>query len=744
MALVFFASQADSAHARHTRWDFAFEIMRLENSASNSPNIPALRQTIFAVSALIIVIFLIYGNAFDCSWHLDDKPNITDNPRIHLSGLHWQGIKAALYSDQRNPGVLYRPVAALSFALNYYFGGLDVAGYHLVNIIIHVIASIFLFLFIHNTMHLPSLRGRYGSKGYFIALLSTFLWAIHPIQTQGVTYIVQRMASLAGMFYIMAMYFYLRARTASGKMQRIAFGALCISAFLLALGSKENAILLPLSLLLFEILLFQDTRSRALSGNLKTISLLVGITVLVGGGYLFYREEGLLSFFSGYQDRPFTLYQRLLTEPRVLLFYVSQLLYPSPERFSVAHSMEISTSLFHPVTTLPSILVIIGSIAFLVLRAKRMPLISFSFLFFLVNHAVESTILPLELVFEHRNYIPSMMFFIPFAMALALALERYEDKKAMKGVFVIFIILVLVGFGSGTYIRNFTWKDPGSLWTDASFKAPDHWRVHHNLGVYFYEERGDIERARVEFERALKSPVVHRRNEKMLTYYQLGKLYGDLRNLKPSEFYYRKALDMDPGFYHALNSLAGLYDLRGESEKADKYLMSAYSANPADPSVNFNMGVYFLKENKSNKAIYHLTRALGEERLAARTLLYLGVAYKRKGWYGRAAVTFRKSLEVNKKDITPHLHLMEIYSIKGHHRLSRREAARLVRLLQREESLFNQVMNLLLNDGFRGHVRLSAQVILPLLYQALEQEGEGLDRKMDIIQKILENESKIS
>jgi len=349
----------------HDDPDISLETMNLENSAPSQRNTPSARQSIFAACALTIALFLFYSNSLDCSWHLDDIPNITDNHRIHLSGLRWEGIKAALYSDQRNPTILYRPVAALSFALNYYFGGLDVRGYHLANITVHVVASVFLFLFMYSAMHLPSLEKRYGSRGYFIALLSTFLWAIHPIQTQAVTYIVQRMASLAGMFYIMAMYFYLRARTAPARKQRILFGVMCACAFILALGSKENAALLPISLLLFEILFFQGIRGRALFGNLKTIFLLAGITIVAGGGYFLYREGSLLSFLSGYQDRPFTLYQRLLTEPRVLLFYVSQLLYPSPERLSVAHSIQVSTSPFHPVTTLPAIIFIIGSTAFL-------------------------------------------------------------------------------------------------------------------------------------------------------------------------------------------------------------------------------------------------------------------------------------------------------------------------------------------------------------------------------------------
>ena len=105
-----------------------------------------------------------------------------------------------------------RPVSYFTFAMNYYFDGLDVFGYHVVNFFIHYIASVFLFLFIYNTLKLPVLEGRYERHAYSIALLATLFWAINPVQVMAVTYIVQRMASMAAMFYIMAMYFYLKGR----------------------------------------------------------------------------------------------------------------------------------------------------------------------------------------------------------------------------------------------------------------------------------------------------------------------------------------------------------------------------------------------------------------------------------------------------------------------------------------------------------------------------------------------------
>jgi hypothetical protein len=215
------------------------------------------RKVVFAFITLAAIIFIIYGNSFDCSWHFDDEPNIVDNPNLHLREFTWDSIKQALCSDRNRPKNLYRPVACLSFAINHYFGGLNVFGYHIVNISVHFIASVFLFLFVYHTLNLPSLRLKYAHNPYFIALLAAVLWSINPIQTQAVTYIVQRMAGMAGMFYIISMYFYLKARTADIRYQKALYFILCFFFTLMAFGSKENAVILPLSMFLYEILFLQ-------------------------------------------------------------------------------------------------------------------------------------------------------------------------------------------------------------------------------------------------------------------------------------------------------------------------------------------------------------------------------------------------------------------------------------------------------------------------------------------------------
>ncbi|MBN1106318.1 MAG: hypothetical protein JXL84_23130, partial [Deltaproteobacteria bacterium] len=180
------------------------------------------RKNAFAFLSLFLFVVLIYSNSFHASWHLDDGPNITENRRLHLEQLSWSEIKKTLLSTPASSRIeFFRPVSRFSLALNYYLGKTEVLGYHIVNVSIHIIASFFLYLFLHRLLNLPPLRKEYGPYSYFVALLATAFWTIHPIQTQAVTYVVQRMASLAGMFYIMAMYFYVRAEGSGCKRTRV-------------------------------------------------------------------------------------------------------------------------------------------------------------------------------------------------------------------------------------------------------------------------------------------------------------------------------------------------------------------------------------------------------------------------------------------------------------------------------------------------------------------------------------------
>jgi tetratricopeptide (TPR) repeat protein len=700
------------------------------------------RNLIFSSAALAAVLFLVYSNSLDSAWHLDDFHSIVQNPNIHLKEVKWPGLIKSLRSDLNYPDRLYRPLAGFTFALNFFISGTDPYSYHLVNLLIHWLCSVFLLLFLYETLQLPSFEGKYARSAFRIALLSAGLWAINPIQTQSVTYVVQRMTSLAGLFYIMSMFFYVKGRTALSGKRRFLCGVLCFTAFALAFGSKENAALLPLSILLYEGIVVQVDPGSWLKRNKAYVLTALALILFLGVLYVYYRRGNFLSFLKDYEERPFTLTQRLLTQSRVLLFYLSLIFYPLPGRLSIAHSFDVSTSLFSPISTFVAILTLAGAVVFAVLFGKKFRILSFCFLFFLVNQLLESSVFPLELVFEHRNYVPSMVLFLPIGVGICLLFERYEKAPAMKGILAAFVGLLLVGFGHATYMRNFVWKSEQTLWADASLKAPDRFRPHHNLGVS-YQQQGRLHEAIAEFKKALESKGVNRKKEKVVTYYHLGRAYAQLGDLTKSKEFYNQALQMDANLPQALADMAVLYGAEGDESKAVIYLKRALKVDPENPYVNFNMGLHFMKQRVINQAEVHFLKALQAEGIQGSAHLYLGIIYKQRKELHRAEMHLKDSAAANPKDVTPHLHLLEVYHEAGLEEKTLQEGEILAERVSRDQNLFRQTMELILKKGSAGDVLLSGDIIIPVLYGVMSKRADVFESQLIYLKKVLDKDSKI-
>jgi hypothetical protein len=187
-----------------------------KDEKNNLPISYPKKYLLFQLVSLLLLTFIVYSGTLDHSFHFDDKSNIRSNHFIQISSLSLDELrKAGLESENHQ-----RPVANISFALNYYFHGLEVRGYHYVNIFIHLLAGIILYYFVKATLCLPLYRDKY-SKSQFIPFFTALIWMVHPLHTQSVTYIVQRMNSMAGMFFIMAMLFYVKARLTPEKTKKI-------------------------------------------------------------------------------------------------------------------------------------------------------------------------------------------------------------------------------------------------------------------------------------------------------------------------------------------------------------------------------------------------------------------------------------------------------------------------------------------------------------------------------------------
>lgn len=459
---------------------------------------PQMNRTFRCVSIAILIVGIVvaYHNTLHSPFVFDDMPNITQNENNHLTQIDLSSLKQVFSRNQSTQG---RPFAHLTFAVNYYFGELKPFGYHLVNISIHILIAVLLF-------HLYTWYFRQDSETYhgaeYPALFCAFIWATSPVQVTAVTYVVQRMTSLCVLLTIASLICYIRARQVSPSPRHRYAGRGCFlyaASFLfwvLALLTKEIAVILPIIILLHEVYFFRSLSWNSFVRIKIYLFLFVSLLVLLSFYSLPYLSNIVLN---GYGERPFTLWERLLTQSRVVLHYLSLFLYPDPERLMLFYDFPLSRSLTKPLSTLFSIVAIIFIILGALRFRQKARLISFGIVWTFLGLVLESTIIPLELVFEHRFYLPSVGFTLFLMSSGLLIFSRVRRGKILLFLVCSMLIVVQIFW---TYKRNQVWSTELTLALDAVKKTPRLPRsVNFLAGAYIHA--GDFESGRAELEKAL-------------------------------------------------------------------------------------------------------------------------------------------------------------------------------------------------------------------------------------------------
>ena len=604
---------------------------------------------------LALLVFSIYTNTLRAPYFFDDEINITRNPHIRLTQITPDGlIKAGFESHIPN-----RPVANISFGLNYYFGGYHVFGYHLVNLVIHMITGLLLYLLVKTTLLLswgtdrdasilkPPAAGSEPAYGWrsldpsWVSFWAASLWLVHPVQTQSVTYIVQRMNSMAAMFCVLSLLLYARGRIS----QKLRFNhsrrpsthpyvlfAGSLVGGLLAFGSKETAATLPFFILLYELYFFQDLSWSWLKRNSIYFVIILILFFLVVAIYM--GSHPWDSILAGYARRDFTLNQRVLTEFRVVIFYLSLLIWPHPSRLNLEHDFALSYSLFDPVTTVMSLGVIVGLLALGIYLAPRQRILSFCLLWFLGNLVIESSVIGLELVFEHRLYMPSMFL----SLAAVILFCRYVKLRWLQAMLLGMVVMVSA---FGTFERNKVWKDEVTLLKDCIAKSPQKARSHYNLGIAL-AERGQVDEAIKHYKEALRiNPEYASVHTNLgIELYRLGKVDEALDH-------YSKALKINPDFENAHIQLGIAWAGIGRIPDAIHHYSEALRINPASAEAHNNLGNIFLKQGRIEAAMRHYSRAIKINRGYAAAYNNMGVVMFQLGKFDRAVVLFKEAVRIN-------------------------------------------------------------------------------------------------
>ncbi|NJL59302.1 MAG: hypothetical protein HC887_06310 [Desulfobacteraceae bacterium] len=427
---------------------------------------------IFFPFLIILTVVTVYRNTLQSPFVFDDYGNIVYNEYIRIekiSGESLSGVWNAPHLSQN------RKISNLSFALNYVYGEYNVIGYHLVNIAIHICCGLLAAVFFSQTIRYSWLKTRYSSLSAWMAAL---IWAIHPIQINAVTYLVQRMTSLAAMFALLSMIAWMCGRQRwLDKSYGHAAGwwIFSIAAWILGLLSKEHVVVVPLLIAAHEILLLRQEPVR-----LKRTWIIIG-GIVIAGTVVFCSESALWKeIAAGYERREFTMTERLMTQSRVLWHYVSLFYLPIAERFGILCEYPISRGLFTPISTIISIASWLTVLLSAWIFRGRYALPMWMVAWFFISHLIESTIIPLENIFEHRMYLPSLGLSFASVLMAEDIFSEYFQKPLLQQMLCVGILIVI---GFATYTRNADFRDEVSLYRAELRKCPDSDRIRLNLSL---------------------------------------------------------------------------------------------------------------------------------------------------------------------------------------------------------------------------------------------------------------------
>lgn len=415
---------------------------------------------LLAIAGACALTFLIYTPGLSGPFVFDDYVNVIQNAKLDMQNLSLQSLADAAVSIRSGP--LMRPVSMISFALTRYFYGDNAFAFKLVNLLIHLANGILIFLLLgmllsaFRQLYAPTLASR---RMTWLAIVVGSLWLVHPLNLTAVLYVVQRETSLSALFMLAGINLYVWARLRQMNGRRVHWslfpGTILFGA--LAILSKESGALMPCYALAIEACLFQfrftDNKER------RTILTYFAVFLLLPGmlALFWIATHGRMLSYAG---RDFTMPERLLTESRVIWLYIFWTLLPRIDNLSLYHDdILLSHSIVHPLTTLPALAGIVTVLAFAVVERRRFPLVALGIAWFFVGQLMESTIFPLQIAFEHRNYLADLGLLLA---AMSLIFPMYENSRFLKLRYV-FCGMLVVAFAGVTLQRAWNWRGPVSL-----------------------------------------------------------------------------------------------------------------------------------------------------------------------------------------------------------------------------------------------------------------------------------------
>ncbi len=579
---------------------------------------------------LLGAILGFYQPSFSGEFVFDDRGNILQNPRLRTLWPPWGPMAHSS-----------RPLTQLTFALNYALGQGNVFGYHLVNLLIHLLATLVLFGILRRTFTTRPLLSRYGAIRTPLATAIALVWAIHPIQTASVTYIVQRAESLMGLFYLLTLYCSLRS---FGAPSHRLWPKLAIAACFLGMLSKPIMVTAPLLILLYDRAFFLTPFKQLLSkrkGLYGGLAATWGILLII----LLLPHE---SVHSVGEEAGFSPLQYAATQPGVLLHYLKLVFWPHPLLLDPQWPPLQDFRQF----LLPGIPVGLLLLATL-LSLRPYPQLSYLGAWFFLILAPTSSFFPLnDPAYEHRMYLPLLA---PITLTLLGGweiLRRGISSPALqKSLACTLLIAAALPLGWRTRERNKEYKDGTTLWKQIVDQRPSNARGLHNLGETLYR-KGRVEEAITLYRKAIEIEPIY-----PTALYNLGLALAKQGRAKEAIPSYRRSLEIEPNspecHYQLGLALAG----QGSNGEATACFQEAVKLRPLYPEAHYQLGIALEKQGRFQEAAAHLQQAQEYRRNEETRHVNQGAALLNQGRFGEAVQQFQQALEVNPQSLVAHYNL---------------------------------------------------------------------------------------
>lgn len=542
------------------------------------------RLSFYAILLLSVAVIGVYLNSFSGAFVFDDRATLVANP--HLDRLWPPG--EAFAAPPKSP-LRDRPVVSFTFSINRLLAGPSPASFHGGNLLIHLAAALFLFGVIRRSLLSPRLPERYRCSALGLSLVSTLIWALHPLQTQSVTYLTQRCESLMGLFFLGTIYAFIRG---AGSLRPRRWYCLAVGLCALGMGSKAVMVTAPFIVVFYDRV-FVAASWREIWHRRRMFYSALFLTLAV---------QAALLLTTSYADiKTYRPLEYGLTQFGVITHYLRLALFPHPLILDY-HWLPVRgwAEIWAGAT-------VVGLLLLLTLAAwRKYPTLGFTGLWFFLILAPTSTVLPLEdLAFEHRMYLPLAALTVLGTLGGYELLRRFfprspSRRRIFAGILTLLVVAIL---GTLTIARNSDYWSESGIWEGVIARRPGNPRAYNSLANLVLWG-GDPVRAEELYRRAIDVS-----SDYQPAHYNLANLLAGRGEVKEAIVYYRKTLEINPEAVEAHNNLGIAFFREGETEAARTHFLAALEIDPEDPAGHYNLGLLLLREGDAARALPYLKRA---------------------------------------------------------------------------------------------------------------------------------------